>query len=286
MSDAPGSVGTVQAHSGHRTGGRSLPSLLLGIFILWELLYLPAANVIKLLPVRLAAHKGELDDEVQLPADESAHGPAQAVRDGLAFGLSRWGELTGQTQGWALFAPTFGHQASLPVVAIQQPGALLPVRVQLQSPFKPVDPHVYFRSLWPSCRLFNYEYRLALLFWRWDNEKMSNGSYFSEHREEWRQAAFQRVRWQNRSMQAYMRWRVDKYLRENPQAIAPATVALGVETIPSPPPDSPFAFRRDGPWFWLALWSPKAAVPPGNLPVQAIDLWSQPMRWVWLPEED
>src|SRR3954471_9847246 len=137
MNNAPDSVDTTQAQP--QPGRRSLPSLLLRIFILWELFYLPAANFIKLLPVRLPPHKGELNDDVQLRADESAGGPAQAVRDGLAFGLSRWGELTGQTQGWALFAPTFGHQASLPVVVFAQPAPQRPW-VIIKSPFRPEDP--------------------------------------------------------------------------------------------------------------------------------------------------
>src|SRR3954471_1873534 len=133
MNNAPDSVDTTQAQP--QPGRRSLPSLLLGIFILWELFYLPAANCIKLLPVRLPPHRGELDDDVQIPAEPSAGGPAQVVRDGLAFGLGGWGELTGQTQGWALFAPTFGHQASLPEVVFVQPPPG-PPSVRLQSSFR------------------------------------------------------------------------------------------------------------------------------------------------------
>jgi hypothetical protein len=261
MNDARENAESANAGSRSRPG---LASVLLGVFIIWELVYLPAANFIKLLPVRQAPHKGELDDEVQIPADESASGPAQVVRDGAAAVLSRWGELTGQAQGWALFAPTFGHQASLPAVGFGG--------TTFHSSFKPVDPHVYFRTPWPSCRLFNYEYRLALLYWRWTPES------YREHPEEWRQAAVRRVRWQHRSMLAYMRWRLDKYLRRNPKAVAPTVVGLYAELIPSPPPEAPDAMRQAPMTFGLARWLPGTPPPPGNLPIQA--------GRAWLPEED
>src|SRR5262245_46191791 len=157
MNDLHDNVEALECQTQPRLDRPSLPSVLLGVVIVWQLLYLPAANFIKLLPVRLPPHKGELNDEVQLRADESARGPAQSVRDGLAFGLSRWGELTGQTQGWALFAPTFGHQASLPVVTLNQrvfglrPG-------QFRSKFAPSEPPAYFPFHWPWCPLFNLQH--------------------------------------------------------------------------------------------------------------------------------
>jgi hypothetical protein len=164
------------------------------------------------------------------------------------------------------------------MVAFDQP-APQPPWVRLQSSFRPDDPHVYFRLPWRSCRLFNYEYRLALLYWRWDY-----WDYYRDHRDEWRQMAVERVRWQNRSMLTYMRWRVDKYLREHPRAVQPAIVALFADTIPSPPPTSPNALRRDGHPFQIAQWYPgPPPPPPGHLPIQAFD---PQAGWVWLPEED
>jgi hypothetical protein len=53
MSDMRDSMDVPQTHPGPRVGVRSI---LLGVFILWELFYLPAANLIKLRPVRLPPH--------------------------------------------------------------------------------------------------------------------------------------------------------------------------------------------------------------------------------------
>jgi hypothetical protein len=276
MADWHESAEATNSHPPPRVGlRRHVPSVLLGAFILFELIYLPAANFIKLVPLRLPESRGELDDDIQLRGKAYVE-PVQWALDGLGTAMCRWGELTGQAQGWALFAPHFGHQASLPAVGV--------TAALLQSPFIPADPHVYFRLPGPSCRLFNYEYRLALLYWTWTEES------YRERREEWDRAPGERVHRQKRSMLAYMRWRVGKYLRDNPGAAAPALVQLYADLIPSPPPEAPTAMRRTSvmkhaEWhrFALARWLPGAAPPPGYLPIQA-PIWQ--VGWVWVPEED
>ena len=107
---------------------------------------------------------------------------------------SRYGELTGQAQGWSLFAPIFGHQASLPMVHFSPASANTPPPVS--------DIYVHYPK--SDCRLFNYEYRLTLLYWTWDR------SSADENQEDWRKAAIARVRRQNRSMLAYMTWKLNR----------------------------------------------------------------------------
>src|SRR5262249_37315331 len=155
--------------------------VLLGVFILFELVYLPAANFIKLVPLRLPESRGELDDDIQLRGKAYVE-PVQWALDGLGAAMCRWGELTGQAQGWSLFAPVFGHQASLPMVRIV-PTLVPGVRpLILRSDFRPLDPNFYFQKPSPRCRLFNYEYRLALLYWTWSPESER------DRPDEWRQA--------------------------------------------------------------------------------------------------
>jgi hypothetical protein len=258
------------------------PSVLLGAFILFELIYLPAANAIKLVPLRLPEARGELDDDIQLRGKAYPE-PVQRALDSLGAAMCRWGELTGQAQGWSLFAPLFGHQASLPTVGLVW---MTPPRrwyEELLSRFEPKDADYYFRLPGTECRLFNYEYRLALLYWTWSWES------FAERRGEWRQAALDRVRRQQRSMLAYMRWRMDRYLLDNPGRPTPDAVELYAHLIPTPPPGSvssrlgmPSGFRT----MFLARWFPNTALPPGCLPVQAYDPEPGPATWVWLPEEE
>ena len=95
-------------------------SYTLGVFILFQLVYLPAANFIKLIALRLPESTGELDDDIQLHGQQFPD-RVQAVADTLGTAFVRYGELTGQAQGWSLFAPIFGHQASLPMIAVAIP---------------------------------------------------------------------------------------------------------------------------------------------------------------------
>src|SRR5436309_290480 len=96
-----------------------LPSILLGLFILWELFYLPASNLIKFAPLRLPEHHGETNDDIQLRGRAYRVDVAQSALDALGTVLIRWGELSGQIQGWSLFAPNFGRHAALPEVIIE-----------------------------------------------------------------------------------------------------------------------------------------------------------------------
>jgi hypothetical protein len=240
--------------------------VLLGVFILFELIYLPAANVIKLVPLRLPESRGELDDDIQLRGKAYVE-PVQRALDGLGAAMCRWGELTGQAQGWSLFAPLFGHQASLPSVWMSPE--------TLNSPFLPDDPNFYFRWPSPRCRLFNYEYRLTLLYWTWSEESER------DRPEEWRKAAVDRVRRQNRSMLAYLRWRTAPYFTALPSVPPNLTVTLWAELVPSPPPADPSAMRKPPDSQMLARWLPGQVSPSGWLPVQAFD-----HGWTWLCEEE
>jgi hypothetical protein len=249
---------------------RSRGSLLLGMFICFELLYLPASNFIKLIALRLPESKGELDDDIQLRGQQFPE-PLQVVADATGTAFVRWGELTGQAQGWSLFAPIFGHQASLPAVGFGDG--------TIQSSFAPSDPNVYFRLPWPSCRLFNYEYRLTLLYWTWTEER-----YYSEdHEAVWRGAVNKRVRRQNRSLLCYLTWRMNDHLRKNTRSIKPTIVEIYAELFPAPPLDSPDSMRRANLLFPLARWSPAMTVPADCLPLQAMPWWRTP---TWLPREE
>jgi hypothetical protein len=243
---------------------QSWKRVALGLFILFQLVYLPAANIIKLVPLRLPECKGELNDDIQLRGKKFIE-PVQVVADAVGAAFERWGELTGQRQGWSLFAPHFGHQASLPVVS--WPGKTI------ASSFMPDDPNSYFRPPRTFGRLFNYEYRLGLLYWTW-----SEASY-RDQPSRWRDAAIDRVRRQTRSMLAFMRWRVDHDRILNPAAGLPSEITITAQMIPPPAPE----FARPPQFgFRLARWQPNAVVPPGYLPVQA---GYANADWIWLAVE-
>lgn len=211
MKDEKDNAGNVKPEGGRPASSFILPpsSFLLGAFICFQLVYLPVANVIKLIPLQLPESNGELDDDIQLRG-QALPEPVQVLFDAAGGVCQRWGELTGQSQGWSLFAPQFGHQASLPVVTLAKidPDAGRSINHSIVSRFIPADPGRWFRLPEPSCRLFNFEYRLALLYWIWSRES------FADQPEAWRAAASRRVMRQQRSMQAYMAWRQRQFMEE------------------------------------------------------------------------
>jgi hypothetical protein len=253
---------------------RSFKGIALGAFVLFQLIYLPTANCIKLVALRLAESNGELDDDIQLRGQQFPE-RVQALADTLGTAFVRYGELTGQAQGWSLFAPMFGHQASLPMVAVGAAHALHFDRPEvIRSEFAPQDPNWYVHLPNSRCRLFNYEYRLALLYWTWDAEAAWN------RRDEWSRVSRERVRRQNHSMLAYMKWRTNQYLAANPRRATPSHVYLLAEIVPNPPIEKSAAMRQVSRQFTLALWQPFLPTPSGMFPLQAIDLFSSEPTWL------
>jgi hypothetical protein len=242
-------------------------SYTLGVFILFQLIYLPAANFIKLIALRLPESTGELDDDIQLHGQQFSD-RVQSLADILGTAFVRYGELTGQAQGWSLFAPIFGHQASLPAVGIAPQGP---------EPHAPPS-DIYFRLPNSRCRLFNYEYRLALLYWTWDKKT------FEENKDAWRKAVFNRVKRQHRSMMAFLRWHCERALQAYPTMKNPERADLWATLISGPPISDPTLFNRDRQAFPIAVWKRTEVVPAGMLPVQARDPYS--LELIWLPIED
>lgn len=245
---------------------------LLGWFVLFQLVYIPGANVLKLFPATVPPRRDEFDDNIQLPGTLRVSA-LQPLLDGVVAASDRWGELTGQTQGWALFAPYFAPQSALPRVVLRWDDGREVVR---RSEFEPSDPDHYFRPPEPSCRLYNSEYRMALVYWSWSEQS------FADHRAEWRQKLLDRVRIQRRSIQAFLRWHVRHYRHDHPNAAMPDEVELRARLVPAPPidggPRGPIVEKP------IAKWRPNDPPDPGLLPLEAFDLAAN--RWVRLAAEE
>jgi hypothetical protein len=99
--------------------------------------------------------------------------------------------LTGQAQGWSLFAPDFPPRSALPQVVLRWPDGREAVRACV---YEPADPDHYFRLPDSSCRLFNVEFRMALVYWSFDDDT------YAKRTEDWRKAVLGRPARQRRSM--------------------------------------------------------------------------------------
>src|SRR5216684_3308202 len=174
--------------------------LLLGLFVIWQLLFLFTSNLLPLIP----HGRQELDE---LTYDISLHGqatsiePIQQAIEGISLVSDRWMEATGQLQGWSLFAPIFPPQAGFVAVEFRWNDGS---HDRVHSRFEPSDPLHYARPPGTDSRLFNYESRFVILPAFWPESKL--GPDGEPGQLEWSQAITERARVQWKSMHAYLRW--------------------------------------------------------------------------------
>jgi hypothetical protein len=295
----------MDAAAAHRP---TLAQVLLGLFISWQFVFLPAANYLAFFP-HGQAEEGELSDSRSAPSQADA-GPVQSAIN-LAAGITdAWAHLTGQAQAWWLFAPDVPRSATFPIVELRWDDAvesipcmasltaslaatsgiqdailwsglcpapaLSPVR--LRTVLEPSDPRRYFRPQSSFDRLFHYETRLGLI------ASNCNKQTLAENTELWRSAFKERVRRQWRSMRAYLRWYVHHFQQEHPEAPPPKQAILIIRIYPIPEPGQ-VSVEWPAPWEQpLARWQPDAPPQPDSLPVEAFDLVAQ--RFIRLKVKD
>ncbi|MFL5329476.1 MAG: hypothetical protein ACJ8C4_11230 [Gemmataceae bacterium] len=225
----------------------TLRERLLGAFVTFQLIAIPLGSYIKLVPARYPEHHGELngDLQTQLPKGAEVNEPLQKIKDATAYVMSRWGEVSGQAQCWALFA-TFGVQAAMPAVELQWADR---DPVTLRCYFEPANPSRYFYYPEPCCRLFNYEYRTVIYYWA---SKPQDYTKPEQYRKDSMQTAFE----QRRSTMAYLRWKTAHYLEENPDLPVPTSVILKARISPDPSPGAWSLARPAGYEVPVARWQP------------------------------
>jgi hypothetical protein len=243
----------------HRPGWRAI---LLGLFVLFQAIYLPLSNLIQLVPREMPAQTGELDIRIQREGTATSIQPLQAAINGLGTAVDRYGELSGQAQWWALFAQV-GTQSVFPVVEclVVNDGRL--VRDRFMPSHTPATIGPYFR--WPDARgrLNAYAFVVAIAYWD------CNPQSLLERGDEWRDAVRTRVRRQQRSLQAWFRTSSNIFREWHPDLPAPQDMTLYVQIIPSPLPGQ--SERAPTMLVPLARWRSDRPPDPGFLPVEAYD---------------
>jgi hypothetical protein len=237
-------------------------SVLLGLFVLFQVIYLPLANLMQLVPRELPEHRGELDIGVQREGTASQIRPVQQAINGLGTAIDRYAEVSGQTQAWSLFAPDFAVQSINLVTSIRcRDGGRETVFTLEQD--VPSNPDRYFRWPRPDSRRIAYEFLLAAVYWRFSEESLQ------QRGAEWREAVLERVRAQQRSLQAYFNWELRRFRDAHPDQPAPFEIVLSVRILPSPKPGE----AGRGPTLIMPLtrWFPDREVGQGFLPIEAFD---------------
>ena len=219
---------------------KRLPSYLVGVFVCAQLVYLPLSNLLLAVPREPAPATPEFLDAYQAEGRVSRYDAVQQPVEAVGDLCSRYGELTCQPQGWALFAPRFGPAgAFLTLRATTADGT-----TELRSTFEPADPAHYIRFNLVDYRPYYREMGYAILYSTWTPDA------FATDGEAWRKEIADHVRTFRRSMAAYVRWRLTEAGLANVREIV-----VGVRVFPGTEPGA--AGPRPAPVFVpLGLWDP------------------------------
>lgn len=252
---------------------RRVHAVALGLFALWQMVFLVAANVIDLIPRNITDPPSLRLDPLQEHGQFTSLAPLQALVDGLGEVIDAYSELTGQEQTWPLFAPGFPPHSTFGAIRLTLADGS---QVTLRSDFEPPDPnHAPFRLPFFQVRRFNLEHQFLPVILQHTQEAMR------EYAEVVRTVTFQAYRYNQPLLQRWMRWCVDRWQRAHPGQGPVVEIVYLARYIPSPRPGEPKVWSgavRERP---LARWlSPHEPTPAGELPLQVYDAGEN--RWVTL----
>lgn len=234
----------------------------LGLFVVWQLFFMLAANGVDLLQ-RLGLVAREI--EPAIPSKASGRltegGHVLEFLDGVGYLTTRWGQLTGQPQGWALYAPFIRREITFLALEFHFDSSQAPVK--LLSANEPTDPGHFLRIA--KSRLHQYEYRIEIALPSYD------GKSPEELAEIWRTIIHDRVQRDWRYLLAYAKYRLAGWQQEHRELPTPQEVILSVRSYRIPPSGTE-------PWMWIgpedrpiARWRPGAAADDVYLPLEAYD---------------
>src|SRR5215207_9014241 len=107
-----------------------------GLFAAWQLVFIPAANLIDFVPRRVGPPLEPIADGYQQRGTFTTIEPLQAAADRTGDVLDFWSEVTGQEQGWSLFAPGMPPYSAIPTVEFRFADGSSDT---VLSPYEPLD---------------------------------------------------------------------------------------------------------------------------------------------------
>lgn len=247
---------------------------LVGLFALWQLVWLVAANLIDFVPRRPIPGDDPPLDLLQARGQFTQWEPLQRSAEVVGFVLDGWGELTGQKQGWSLFAPGLPPHTLLPAVEFRFADG---TRHLVRSRFEPDDlTRLPLRPPLIHDRYFNFECHLVVPAWYASDELLTHHPEIGSHLP----AAVQA---RHRPLLAWMRWQLRRWMDAHPEQGLPTEVIVTVRYIATPRPGQPRDPAGSLTQRPYARWKPLDPPPPGYLPLEAFDPLSR--RFVLLPQE-
>jgi hypothetical protein len=222
--------------------------IVLGLFILGQLIFLVASNLLGFLAtlrdeLKEAAPEDELAREVEhlAPGWLQEEGHLYETQKLIRSALRPWERATGQEQNWALFSPPIAREIVFPAVefrwdddqapypalaalAAANPWEVIavslaargrgdvPAPIVFLSDNEPADPTRYFR--FGQFRVRRFEGQLDVTL------------YPDETPEQWHERIEKRVSREGNPMRYYLGWRLREFKRRNPGRPNPTQIIL------------------------------------------------------------
>jgi hypothetical protein len=208
-----------------------ISQVCLGLFIVWQVVFIVGNSLLQMIR---DAREIENEDAVNLLSLLTLDLPKEKGPGYQALkGFHHWAEVTGQEQGWSLFAPGIEDQARFLHAVLYWTDGREPVT--LPSLTEPADLKAFFR--WGYSRLRKYESYLGAYFYIREKETAEQANT------RWQKFIQRRVWRQSDYLPGYLvcRWRT--YKDEHPNCPTPAQIQMHVVTWQIPTPGSE-------PWFW------------------------------------
>ena len=260
------------------------PRILLGAFILWQLAFLLGINFLDM----INSGREEMQDKDYSPGIDRVF-PGWPSKSGHFHDLTdigdkitrRYAQLTGQTQGWSLFAPDVGRQCVFPAVLVRwdrdplsapafslplasltarnpltkavfwSAAATAPKSVTIISDNEPRDVKHFLRI--GHFRLRRLESSISLIL-RVDDKAETP----TEAAERWRSRIARLLDEDGDVAKAYLHWRWESYRKAHPDLPAPKQLILVMRRYAIRPPEKSPPYW-DGPFTVpVARWQPKA----------------------------
>ncbi|MCI0701333.1 MAG: hypothetical protein L0241_09665 [Planctomycetia bacterium] len=199
-----------------------------GLFAVWQLVYLPAANLIDFVPRRQNGPDLEpIKDGYQKRGSFTTAEPLQRAAEYTGDALDFWTELTGQEQGWSLFAPgTPPHSVFIATEFRFADGRSDTVLSQFE-PLDKVNPPI--RAPLIHDRPMNFEVHFIYPVW------FASPEMVEKFPDSFRDVPNEVRAWR-KQIRAYLSWQLKRYRAANPERGTPSEVILKHRYIPTPKP--------------------------------------------------
>lgn len=145
----------------------SLRAAALGLFVAWQLVYLPASNLLQFLPRARVPDRGEYVFETQREGSFTRIVPLQRGYEAFGHVVDRWSEVSGQTQSWQMFCPSLPPQSISPLVTLEFTGGTTET---IGTQFPPAP----FRGPLPGFRVQHLEANAVAGLWHFTSESIAD----------------------------------------------------------------------------------------------------------------